>query len=132
MRIALVLCLLAFMSCQKDIMDIAKCLYENPKMKEIIADVMVAIATKDFSKLWPKIKDALPELIPVVINCVAKENSDEVNLQYVSDCYTCKLLVCLHDEECIAKYCLDKCRKPKPKPEPVPTPDYLEEFINHK
>ena len=131
MRVVLVLCLLAFMSCQIDITNFLKCLYESPKVKEIIADVMVAIATKDFSKLWPKVKDALPELIPVVINCVAKENSDEVNLQYVSDCYTCKLLVCLHDEECIAKYCLDKCR-PKPKPEPVPIPDYLEEFINHK
>ena len=44
MKVVLVLCLLAFMSCQKDIMDIAKCLYESPKVKEIIADVMVAIA----------------------------------------------------------------------------------------
>ena len=78
MKVVLVLCLLAFMSCQKDIMDIAKCLYESPKVKEIIADVMVAIATKDFSKLWPKIKEALPELIPVVIKCVTE---DEVNLQ---------------------------------------------------
>ena len=79
MRVVLVLCLLAFMSCQKDIMDIAKCLYESPKVKEIIADVMVAIATKDFSKLWPKIKEALPELIPVVIKCIT-ENEDEINL----------------------------------------------------
>ena len=80
MRVVLVLCLLALMSCQKDIMDIAKCLYESPKVKEIIADVMVAIATKDFSKLWPKIKEALPELIPVVIKCVTE---DEVNLQFL-------------------------------------------------
>ena len=55
MKVVLVLCLLAFMSCQKDIKDIAKCLYESPKVKEIISDVMVAIATKDFSKLWSKI-----------------------------------------------------------------------------
>ena len=81
MKVALVLCLLAFMSCQKDIMDIAKCLYESPKVKEIIADVMVAIATKDFSKLWPKIKEALPELIPVVIKCITE---NEVNLEKVT------------------------------------------------
>ena len=68
------------MSCQKDIMDIAKCLYESPKVKEIIVDVMVAIATKDFSKLWPKIKEALPELIPVMIKCVMKDNENEINL----------------------------------------------------
>ena len=78
MKVVLVLCLLAFMSCQKDIKDIAKCLYESPKVKEIISDVMVAIATKDFSKLWPKIKESLPELIPVVIKCVMTE--DEINL----------------------------------------------------
>ena len=81
MKAVLVLCLLAFMSCQKDIMDIAKCLYESPKVKEIIADVMVAIATKDFSILWPKIQEALPELIPVVIKCVIE---DEVNLEKVN------------------------------------------------
>ena len=81
MKAVLVLCLLAFMSCQKDIMDIAKCLYGSPKVKEIIADVMVAIATKDFSKLWPKIQEALPELIPVVIKCVIE---DEVNLEKVN------------------------------------------------
>ena len=81
MKVVLVLCLLAFMSCQKDIMDIAKCLYESPKVKEIISDVMVAIATKDFGKLWPKIKEALPELIPVVIKCITE---NEVNLEKVT------------------------------------------------
>ena len=80
MRVVLVLCLLAFMSCKKDIMNIAKCLYESPKVKEIIADVMVAIATKDFSKLWPKIKEALTELIPVVIKCITE---NEANLQAI-------------------------------------------------
>ena len=61
-------------------MGIAKCLYESAKVKEIIADVMVAIATKDFSKLWPKIKEALPELIPVVIKCITE---NEANLQAI-------------------------------------------------
>ena len=56
MRIISVLCLLAFMSCKKDIMDIAKCLYESPKVKEIIADVMVAIATKDLINFDLKLK----------------------------------------------------------------------------
>ena len=39
MKVVLVLCLLAFMSCQKDIIDIAKCLYESPKVQELIGDV---------------------------------------------------------------------------------------------
>ena len=87
MKAVLVLCLLAFMSCQKDIMDIAKCLYGSPKVKEIIADVMVAIATKDFSKLWPKIQEALPELIPVVIKCVVEDdvNLEKVNLPFITN-----------------------------------------------
>ena len=85
MRVVLVLCLLAFMSCQKDIMDIAKCLYENPKVKELIGDVMVAIVTKDFSKLLPKIMDSLPELIQAVITCV----TGEINLQGATECAVC-------------------------------------------
>ena len=85
MRVVLVLCLLAFMSCQKDIMDIAKCLYENPKVKELIGDVMVAIVTKDFSKLLPKIMDSLPELIQAVITCV----TGEINLQGPKECAVC-------------------------------------------
>ena len=56
MKVVLVLCLLALMSCQKDIMDIAKCLYESPKIKEIIADVMVVIPTKDFINFGLKLK----------------------------------------------------------------------------
>ena len=87
MKVVLVLCLLAFMSCQKDIMDIAKCLYESPKVKELIGDVMVAIVTKDFSKLLPKIMDSLPELIQAVIKCVTE---GEVNLQIASaECTKC-------------------------------------------
>ena len=108
MKAILVICLLAFISCQKDIIDIAKCLYESPKVKELIADVMVAIATKDFSKLWEKIKDSLPELIQIVIKCVTSEN--EVNLQ-IDLCTRC-ILPCMGTiggiqicRDCRKKYC---------------------------
>ena len=56
MRVVLVLCLLAFMSCQNNIIDIAKCLYESPKVKKIIADVIFAIATKDLLNFGLKLK----------------------------------------------------------------------------
>ena len=106
MKLVLVLCLLAFMSCQRDIMDIARCLYENTKVKEIIADVMVAIATKDFSKLWPKIKEALPELIPVVIKCVTE---NEVNLEKVKQSFILNWLYEPKDYE----DCMKHCYKPR-------------------
>ena len=70
MKAVLFLCLLAFMTCEKDIIDIGKCLYKDPKVKEIIADVMVAIATKDFDKLLTQIKEALPDLIKALAGCV--------------------------------------------------------------
>ena len=73
MKAVLVLCLLAFISCEKDIIDIGKCIYKAPKVKELLADVIVAFATKDFSKLWPKIKESLPELIKIVIGCITEE-----------------------------------------------------------
>ena len=70
MRAVLFLYLLAFMTCEKDIIDIGKCLYKDPKVKEIIADVMVAIVTKDFDKLLTQIKEALPDLIKALSGCV--------------------------------------------------------------
>ena len=73
MKAVLVFCLLAFISSQKDIIDIGKCIYKAPKVKELIADAMIAIATKDFSKLLPKIKEALPELIQIVIGCITED-----------------------------------------------------------
>ena len=108
MRVVLVLCLLAFMSCQKDIIDIAKCLYENPKIKELISDVMIAIATKDFSKLWPKIMESLPELIQAVVKCVMTEN--EVNLQMKDPirCPLCKVSCNVKNYE-IRQACLKRC-----------------------
>ena len=108
MRVVLVLCLLAFMSCQKDVIDIVKCLYESPKVKELIGDLMVAIVTKDFSNLWEKIKESLPKLIQVVIKCVTTEN--EANLQGML-CTKC-IPYCngfvpdpINCEKCKRKYC---------------------------
>ena len=45
-------------------------LFKDPKVKEIIADVMVAIVTKDFDKLLTQIKEALPDLIKALAGCV--------------------------------------------------------------
>ena len=58
MKTILLLSLLAFMTCEKDIIDIGKCIYKAPKVQELINDVIVAIATKDYSKLLPKLKEA--------------------------------------------------------------------------
>ncbi len=90
MKVVLVLCLLAFISSQKDIIDIGKCIYKAPKVKELIADVMIAFATKDFSKLLPKIKEALPELIHIVIGCITEEKKvveEEPELKFDRELY---------------------------------------------
>ena len=55
MKAVLFLCLLAFMACQKDIIDIGKCIYKAPKVQELIGDVIAAIVNQDFSKLLPKL-----------------------------------------------------------------------------
>ena len=58
------------MACEKDIIDVGKCIYKAPLVKELISDVIVAIATKDYSKLLPKIKESIPELIKIVLGCI--------------------------------------------------------------
>ena len=82
MKAVLLLCLLAFISCEKDIIDIGKCIYKAPKVQELINDVIVAIATQDYSKLLPKVKEALPDLIKVVLGCLTdtKAIEDETKL----------------------------------------------------
>ena len=85
MKAALLLCLLAFISCEKDIIDIGKCIYKAPKVQELINDVIVAIATQDYSKLLPKVKEALPDLIKVVLGCLTdtKAIEDETKLENI-------------------------------------------------
>ena len=105
MKAALLLCLLAFISCEKDIIDIGKCIYKAPLVKELINDVMIAIVTKDYSKLLPKIKENLPELIQIVLGCINDTNAieDENKLetspipqlqQILKNCKTDKLSEC--------------------------------------
>ena len=77
MKAGLFLCLLAFMACEKDIIDIGKCIYKAPKVQELINDAMVAIVTKDYSKLLQKIKESLPELIRIILGCATNFTAAE-------------------------------------------------------
>ena len=96
MKAVLLLCLLAFISSQKDIIDIGKCIYKAPKVKELIADAMIVIATKDFSKLLPKIKEAFPELIQIVIGCITEDKKVAEEQPELKDWY---------DEQVCKNYC---------------------------
>ena len=77
MKAVLFLFLLAFMACEKDIIDIGKCIYKAPKVQELIGDVIAAIVNQDFTKLLPKLKEALPELIKIVLGCIIDTNAVE-------------------------------------------------------
>ena len=87
----LFVCLLAFMTCEKDIIDIGKCIYKAPLIKELINDVIVAIATKDYSKLLPKIKASIPELIQIILGCIiepkAIEEQPKLETSDLNECF---------------------------------------------
>ena len=51
--------------------------YKAPKVQEIISEAMIAIVTKDFSKLLPKIIESLPDLIQVVLGCINEKTAIE-------------------------------------------------------
>ena len=113
MKAVLFLCLLAFMICEKDIIDIGRCIYKAPKVQELINDAIVAIATKDYSKLLPKIKEALPELIQIVLGCITDTKAVEDQSKLEAGKKVCQ-------DECTAKHpndqnlynlCYDQCRK---------------------
>ena len=44
---------------------------------ELINDAIISIATQDYSKLLPKIKEALPDLIRIVLGCLTNANATE-------------------------------------------------------
>ena len=110
MKAALLLCLLAFISCEKDIIDIGKCIYKAPLVKELINDVMIAIITKDYSKLLSKIKESLPELIQIVLGCIndTKAIEDETKLNFRIPDFLKVPENC--DKEKLAK-CSEQCKK---------------------
>ena len=110
MKAALVLCLLVFISCQKDIIDIGKCIYKAPKIKDLIADAMIAFTTKDFSKLWPKIKEAIPELIHIVIGCVSEKKAVEEEYVLKKSMQECAKL-CRDASESQYFACWNRCRE---------------------
>ena len=90
MKAVLFLCLLALITCEKDLIDIGKCIYKAPKVQELISDVIVAIATKDYSKLLPKLKEALPEIIQVVLGCITDNKSIEDSLKLEETATSCQ------------------------------------------
>ena len=65
------------MTCEKDIIDIGKCIYKAPIAKEIINEAIKAIINKDFSKLLPKVIESSPDLIQVVVGCLNEKTAIE-------------------------------------------------------
>ena len=107
-KILVVLLLLAFVSCEKDFKDIAKCIYTNPKVISIALEVMEAIKTKDFSKLIPRIKD-IPDLIEIIMNCI---KDDEVTLKSTKAAlYACTLKCQACQNPNIRRQCINNCYK---------------------
>ena len=121
MKAVLFLCLLAFMACEKDIIDIGKCIYKAPLVKELINDVIVAIATKDYSKLLPKIKESIPELIKIVLGCIidTKTIEDQAKSELIFPYYPPPILPpnidcfvkCFKLTKKKKKACYNDCRK---------------------
>ena len=112
MKAVLFLCLLAFMACEKDIIDIGKCIYKAPKVQELINDVIVAIATQDYSKLLPKIKEALPELIQIVLGCITDTKAIEEQPKLEASKKVCQD-TCKNNanNKNLLDLCLEKCDK---------------------
>ena len=113
MKTILFLCLLAFMACEKDIIDIGKCIYKAPKVQEIISEAMVAIITKEYTKIIDKIKESLPELIQIVLGCITDTKSiEDEKLEILPNFYPpsmlCYTLCNMGTVEAIRK-CIETC-----------------------
>ena len=112
MKSILFLILLVFIAWDKDIIDIGKCIYKAPKVQELINDVIISIATQDYSKLLPKIKEALPDLIRIVLGCLTDANATEdgPKLTFGFDSRPIPIVMpdcrrdCLHSDSMLCRY----------------------------
>ena len=114
MKAILFLCLLAFMACQKDIIDIGKCIYKAPKVQELIGDVIAAIVNQDFSKLLPKLKEALPDLVKIVLGCLIDTNAVEEQPKLAKpDRYECEKRCSMYPpKSSVWQACFNMCMTP--------------------
>ena len=103
------------MTCEKDIIDIGKCIYKAPLVKELINDVIVAIVTKDYSKLLPKIKEALPELIKIVLGCItdSKVIEEEAKLEATYPACLIKCTAMYPTNPSVERNCITMCIRNK-------------------
>ena len=108
MKAVLFLCLLAFMACQKDIIDIGKCIYKAPKVQELIGDVIAAIVNQDFSKLLPKLNEALPDLVKIVLGCIIDTDAVEEQPKLETG-YTKCMAECSHLPPMAQQHCINLC-----------------------
>ena len=113
MKAVLFFCLLAFMAGEKDIIDIGKCIYKAPKVQELIGDVIAAIVNQDFSKLLPKLKESLPELIKIVLGCVIDTNAIEESPKLEDYSTLACYKACYVPNHSLNEQCLKNCLERK-------------------
>ena len=73
MKVFLVLCLMAFITCKKSIIDIGMCMYKDPKVKDVVNTAVIAFVTKDYGKILPKIISSIPDIFKAALNCIVEE-----------------------------------------------------------
>ena len=68
MKFFLVLCLLAFISC--DFIDTVKCIVSQPKIVEFGLKIFSYITTKDYDKILPAVLASITDIIAAVKECI--------------------------------------------------------------
>lgn len=69
MKFILVLCLLALISC--DVLDVLKCLASNPKVQELVLQLVSLLVNQEYDKILPLVLSKLGDLVAAVKACVA-------------------------------------------------------------
>ena len=86
MKIILLLCLLTLFSCKIDLIETAKCLISQPKIKELGLQIFNHIKSKDFSKILQTLMNSLPDLYNNLTKCLSEPDDENVILKAPPNC----------------------------------------------
>ncbi len=70
MKAVLFICLLAVMACT--FVDVIKCIYETPLIKELLILAFQCLIKKDWAPFIERVKTSIFDIIQAIVDCVKK------------------------------------------------------------
>ena len=83
MRAILLICLIVLINTQTNIMNMAVCLFKNPKIQEVAIDILNLLSQNNCEKIIPRLIESFPILKENYEKCLYEKITKEANTDIV-------------------------------------------------